>query len=126
MRLPPDLTAKVLELAGEPLPAKRSKYGNRKTTVDGVTFDSAKEARRFLALKAEQAAGRISGLRLQVRFPLRVNDVRVCAWVADFVYLRNGVRVVEDVKSEITRRHPVYRLKKKLVAACLGIEITEV
>jgi len=91
-----------------------------------VTFDSAKEARRFLALKAEQAAGRISGLRLQVRFPLRVNDVRVCAWVADFVYLRNGVRVVEDVKSEITRRHPVYRLKKKLVAACLGIEITEV
>lgn len=94
--------------------------------IDGRTFDSKAEARRYEHLKAEQAAGRIAALRCQVRFPLRVNGVRVCAWCADFVYLRNGVRIVEDVKSEITRRHPVYRLKKKLVAACLGIEIVEV
>lgn len=57
--------------------------------------------------------------------PIRVNGVIVCRYWADFTYLENGVRVVEDVKSKITRMQPVYRLKKKLVAAAFGVEIRE-
>jgi hypothetical protein len=72
-----------------------------------------------------QRAGRISFLRRQVGIPIVVKGIRVCSFVADFVYVMNGRRIVEDVKSKYTRTLPVYRLKKKLLAA-LGIEITEV
>jgi hypothetical protein len=102
---------------------KPSKYRNVPTVVDGTRFDSKKEAERYLALKAELAAGRISGLRLQVRFPIRINGVVVCRYVADFVYVRNRQRVVEDVKGHITA---VYKLKKRLMQAAHGIAIEEV
>jgi hypothetical protein len=105
---------------------KRPKYRNRKTTVGGIEFDSKREAERWSELLAMQAAGLIAGLRRQVRFPLVVNGQRVCAYVADFVYVMGGRRVVEDVKSEFTRRLPVYRIKRKLMFACHGIEIQEV
>jgi len=45
--------------------------------------------------------------------------------VADFVYLRNGQEVIEDVKSKHTRKLPEYRLKKKLLDA-LGIDVKEI
>ncbi len=95
-------------------------------TVGGVRFDSRKEARRWAALLDLQAAGAISGLRRQVRIPIRVNGVRVCAYVADAVYVEGGRRVVEDTKSPMTRKLPVYRLKRKLLAALYGIDIREV
>lgn len=126
MKLSPEMTAKVLALAGQeaaPTVAKRSKYGNRKVTVDGHTFDSKREGDRYLVLKALQVAGAISGLRLQCPIRCEVNGVRVCDYVADFVYLRAGTEVVEDVKGYRTRE---YRLKKRLVLACTGIEIQEV
>lgn len=72
------------------------------------------------------AAGVISGLRRQVRIPIIVNGVRVCSYVADAVYVEGGRRVVEDTKSPMTRRLPVYRLKRKLLAALHGIDIREV
>jgi hypothetical protein len=50
----------------------------------------------------------------------------VCKYISDFVYLENGQKIVEDVKSEYTRKLPVYRLKKKLVKAVHGIDIKEV
>ncbi len=78
-----------------------------------------------MELVAKQATGAIAALRRQVRIPVVVNGVKVCAYVADFVYLADGREVVEDVKSECTRKLPVYRLKKKLLAA-LGVEIQEV
>lgn len=93
--------------------------------MDGYTFDSKKEARRYLDLRAEQEAGSISQLRCQVEFPLTVNGQHICDYVADFVYYRDGVRVVEDVKSKVTKKLPVYRIKAKLMAA-LGNLITEV
>ena len=43
-----------------------SKYNSRKTTVDGITFDSKKEARRYLVLKKMEQDGEIKNLRLQV------------------------------------------------------------
>lgn len=104
----------------------RSKFHNCPTDIGGVKFDSRKEAARWCELLAHERAGRIAGLRRQVRFPLSVNGLLVCTYVADFVYLESGRRVVEDVKSAFTRRLPVYRLKAKLMRAVWGITIREV
>ncbi len=107
---------------------KRSKHGNVKTVLDGITYDGAKEANRSAELKVIAFAKQISELRIQVPFRLVVNDQHVCTYIADFVYrdLKTGKEVVEDVKSDHTRKLPVYRIKKKLMKACLGIEIVEV
>jgi hypothetical protein len=107
-----------------PHPATHSKYGSRRTTVDGVTFDSAKEARRFGELVLMERAGHITGLRRQVPFALEVNGHKVAVYRADFVYTdASGLDVVEDVKGF---RTPTYRLKRKLMLACHGILIAEV
>ena len=106
--------------------AKRNKYGSRATVVDGVRFDSRKEAKRWQLLKAMEESGEITRLRRQVRFDLAVNGIAVCAYVADAVYERGGATVVEDVKSAPTRRNRAYRIKRKLMRAVWGIEIQEV
>ncbi len=106
--------------------ARRNKYANELTTIDGVRFDSRREARRWLELKLLEGAGLISDLRRQVRFDLVVNELPVCAYLADFVYHERGETVVEDVKSVATKRLPVYRLKKKLLKALTGLDIREV
>lgn len=99
----------------------RNKYGNKKTVIDGITFDSAKEARRYSELKLMQRAGAISDLKIQPRFELipsfkkNGKAFRKTEYVADFSYMENGIEIVEDVKSEITRKDPTYRLKRKLL-----------
>lgn len=109
-----------------------NKYGNHKTTVDGITFDSKKEAERYLQLKAMLNAGEISDLRLQVRIKLldafesNGHKYKPLYYIADFVYLKDGKFVVEDVKGY---RTDVYKLKRKLFAYKYrdeGIEITEI
>jgi hypothetical protein len=100
----------------------RSKYGAKKTVVDGITFDSQAEATRYGVLKVIQASGLITGLRLQVPYQITVNGKKVCRYVADFVYIENGKEVVEDVKGMKT---PVYNLKKKLMEAVFGVVIFE-
>jgi hypothetical protein len=94
--------------------------------IGGHRFDSKKEARRWFELLAKQDAGAITSLRRQVRIPIRVNGVVVSRYVADHVYVEQGKRVVEDVKSAITRKDRTYRLKKRLLAALYGFEIREV
>lgn len=108
-------------------PVKKNKYGNKKTVVDGIKFDSAKEAKRYGELKMLLKAGVIGLLQLQVVYELKVNDKRVCKYIADFEYIivKTGETVTEDVKSEATRKLPVYRLKKKLMKQVHGIEIKE-
>lgn len=103
-----------------------SKYRNIKTTVDGITFDSKKEAARYGTLKMLFKNGNIDDLRHQVRYNIELNGTKLFAYVADFVYVENGQTVVEDVKSEITRKNPVYRIKKKAMKAQFGIEIKEI
>lgn len=99
------------------------KYGNRKTVVDGITFDSAKEAKRYGELKVLQRAGEITSLELQPRFPIVINGVKVCTYVADFYYVDEiGSLVVEDCKGFKTRE---YILKRKLMKAVHGIDILE-
>lgn len=99
-----------------------SKYRNERTEVDGLTFASKREARRYLDLREQQRAGLITDLRTQVEIPCVVNGVTVCVYMADMVYVRDGKRVTEDVKG---MRTAVYKLKRRLLAA-LGTEIIEV
>jgi hypothetical protein len=101
--------------------AKKRKYNNVKVEIDGHKFDSKKEARRFIELRALQVAGEISELKLQVPFQLSV-----CKYIADFTYKLNGELVVEDVKSKATRKLPTYRIKCKMMENELKIKIKEV
>ena len=102
-----------------------SKYRAIKTEVDGIKFDSKKEANRYDQLRLLEKARQISQLELQPSFRIEINGVKVCDYKGDFRYVEDGKTIVEDVKSEITRKLPVYRLKKKLMYAVYGIEILE-
>ena len=105
------------------------KYGNRHVIVDGIRFDSAKEAKRYGELKLMEKAGVISGLRLQPKFDLSVNDVSLGFYKGDFWYETPEGAVVEDVKGYRNPKDVAYRLyqlKAKLVLALYGVEITEV
>ena len=117
------------------------KYHNRKVTIDGITFDSKKEASRYCELKLLQQAGEISDLRLQVKYVLipaqREPDTigkrggikkgklieRECSYIADFAYQENGKTVVEDTKGMRTKE---YIIKRKLMLWVHGIRIKEV
>jgi len=103
-----------------------NKYRAVPTTLDGVRFASKREAARYADLRLLQKAGQLTDLRCQVAFDLRVNNIAVAIYVADFTYhTPDGARVVEDVKCPPTRT-PLYRLKKKLMKAVHNIDITEV
>jgi hypothetical protein len=104
---------------------KKNKYGAVKITVDGIKFDSKKEAARYQSLKLAERCGAISDLETQPRFDIRVNGKYIAFYKADFRYMKNGSEVVEDVKSAITAKNPVYRLKKKLVEAIHNVKINE-
>lgn len=110
------------------LPAdKPNKYRAKQTELDGIKFASKAEAGRYAALRLLQRGGIIFDLKLQPRYDLIVNGVKVATYVADFAYRtrEDGPEVVEDVKSEATKT-AVYALKKKLMAACHGITIMEI
>ncbi|CAG1015176.1 hypothetical protein ANAEL_05194 [Anaerolineales bacterium] len=83
------------------------------------------EARRYGELKIEELAGNITDLQVHQRFRLDVNGIHICDYESDFTYRRNGRFVVEDVKSTATVTR-LYRVKKKLMLAVLGITIQEV
>lgn len=107
---------------------RRSKYNNRKTVVDGLTFDSAKEAKRYGELKLLERAGEIINLELQPEYELipRQKGHRATKYRADFKYTtKGGSVVVEDVKSPATKTQ-AYRIKKKLMAWNHGIDVVEV
>ncbi len=109
---------------------KFSKYHNKRTVVDGITFDSRHEAQRYQELKLLERAGEVFNLRLQVPYELmpttKVNGetFRSIKYVADFVYEdKTGQTVVEDAKG---MRTDVYKMKRKLMAYTHGIIIKEV
>ena len=103
---------------------RTNKYSAKKKALDGINFDSRKEARRYRELTLLSAAGELKDLKLQVPFVISVNGKKVCTYMADFTYTdKAGKFVVEDAKGFKT---PIYRLKKKLVEACHSVEIKEV
>ena len=100
---------------------KQNKYRNKKVVYDGMTFDSKKEGLHYLELKTLENLGVISELKCQVPFLLidtqKINGKTYpkATYIADFTYIQDGKLIVEDVKSEITRKNPVYRLKIKML-----------
>lgn len=102
-----------------------SKYGNRKTEVDGIVFDSKKEAARYQELLLLQRAGEIERLERQPKYEFEHNGVKIGSYRPDFVYLdkRNGW-VVEDVKSPASKT-TAYRLRKKMMYAFHGLKVLE-
>lgn len=99
----------------------KNKYKAKKAVVDGIVFDSRKEAKRYTELKKLEEMGSIRDLSLQVQFELvpsfeiiidgKKRKRRPITYVADFVYYRDDEKVIEDVKG---LRTPVYNIKKKL------------
>lgn len=125
---------------------KQSKYGSQKVTVDGITFDSRKEYKRFCELSLLERAGEVTDLQRQVKFVLipaqyeeyeryspktgkrLKNGRRVveheCSYIADFVYKNKaGETVVEDTKGFRTTD---YIIKRKLMLWIHGIRIQEI
>ena len=118
-----------------------SKYHSKKITIDGNTFDSRKEYRRFCELSRLEKAGAITDLQRQVEFVLipsqREPDTigargglkkgktieLAVKYVADFVYTENGKTVVEDTKGFKTKD---YILKRKMMLYFHGIRIKEI
>lgn len=120
------------------------KYRNKKTIVDGIVFDSKKEALRYGELSMLQRAGVISELELQKEYELipaqyetfprygkngqRLKDGKRCLekpvkYKADFVYKENGSEVVEDTKGVKTKD---YVIKRKMMLFFHNIKIREV
>ena len=99
-----------------------NKYGAKKAVCcQGHTHDSKAEAERCDILHIMQKHGMISELRTQVKFDLipamkyeNMPNERGMTYIADFVYVENGTTIIEDVKSEETRRNPDYIIKRKL------------
>jgi hypothetical protein len=102
----------------------KSKFRNKKCVVNGITFPSIKEGKRYTVLFYKQAAGEIFKLQLQTPFKILVNGEKICTYKADFTYYNKaGAYIVEDAKGVLT---PIYKLKKRLLLITQGISITEV
>ena len=96
-----------------------NKYNNKKVVVDGIKFDSKKEANRYIELKLLEKAGSIQDLELQPAFELipsfkkNGKTYKSTKYIADFCYYdtKKLKYVVEDTKGYLTE---TYKLKKKL------------
>ncbi len=99
-----------------------SKYRNIKTIINGISFHSKKEGLRYVELKQLEKRKKIFNLKLQPKYIIAINGIKICSYIADFSYGENGFTIVEDVKGFKTS---IYRLKKKLMKVILGIEIYE-
>ena len=113
--------------------AQKSKYGNKKCTVDGIEFDSKKEAARWQELRLLERAGKICELERQVAFELAPSvqyagkrATPALRYVADFAYFENigtaSKYTVEDVKGVKTS---AYKIKRHLMLAVHKIEVLE-
>lgn len=120
-----EINREVLEEIDQEKKPKRSKYGNSATEVDGIKFDSAREAKRYRELLLLLKAGIIGLLRMQVGYELNPGGTHSLKYIADFVYIitATGEEVVEDVKGWRTKE---YRKKRRLMKKVYGIVIKEI
>lgn len=94
----------------------KTKFHSQPTVLDGIKFDSKKEAARYAELRLMERSGVIRQLERQPEFIFVVGGRVICKYYGDFSYFENNKRVVEDVKSQPTKT-PVYRLKRRLLLA---------
>lgn len=110
--------------------AKRAKYNNEKVEYDGMVFDSKKEYKRYRELLIKVKLGEITLPERQKEFVLVPSQEgeRKMSYYADFAYRiqATGELVVEDVKSEATKKLSTYIAKRKLMKQVHGITIKEV
>lgn len=100
--------------------SKRSKYGAKKTKIDGITFDSQKEAEFYSDLKFRTMAGEIAGFCLQPIFILAPE----LKYKADFIVFNNdGSFEIIDVKGFKTKE---YKVKKKVFEDKYRLKIKEI
>ena len=128
----------------------KRKYKNKKVVIDGITFDSKKEAGRYKELKTLERAGIIQKLQRQVKYVLipaqyeRTSAVyvkgnnkgkpkkgrlieRECAYYADFVYMQDGNTIVEDVKGyRDGQAYNLFVIKRKLMLYVHGVQVKEI
>lgn len=107
-----------------PAKKRKSKFGNNKKEIDGILFDSEREAKRYGELKLLRKAGEIGLIELQVPFELNEGGSHSLKYIADFVYYnaKTGEKIVEDCKGF---RTVVYKKKRKLMFKIHGIKIKE-
>ena len=104
---------------------KYNKYNAKKTEFMGFKFDSKWEAECYGQLVSMQMAGVVQDLERQVKFDIIINDVKICKYVADFVYTlvhEDGKKekIVEDAKGVQTTD---FKIKMKLMKAVNNIQI---
>ncbi|WP_010589728.1 DUF1064 domain-containing protein [Acinetobacter sp. CIP 64.2] len=124
----------ILKQCEKPKAAKRNKFNAQKVELDGMTFDSKKEHKRYIELKALQQRGEITSLEHHTKFELAPKTKLegekrakpALRYFVDFTYYIADKYIVEDVKSVATRNLPSYRTKKHLMKTVHGIDIKEV
>ena len=110
-----------------------NKFKSKKVMVNGIKFDSQREAKRYAELLLLQKAGKIAGLTLQVPFVL-AHPVKFAGekrtkpairYYADFVYtdVDQAKIVVEDVKSPVTAKLAAFQMKRHLMLSVHGIDM---
>jgi hypothetical protein len=103
---------------------KTHKYGAKRTTVDGIKFDSKREADYYCELKLLKRSGEIQDFEIQPEFVL-IEDftkfgekVKGIKYRADFKITHNDGSVeIIDVKGSKKTLTDVYKIKKKLFEA---------
>lgn len=106
---------------------KKTKYKNKRTEIDGIKFDSEKEAKYYGTLKLLLKAGKIGLLERQVPFELNPGGSHSLKYIADFVYVtETGERVVVDVKSKYTSEMRLFKKEKALMKKVHNINIKEI
>lgn len=127
-------TAKTVTItAFQVKPEQAGKYRSTKVETDEGTFDSKKEYRRWLQLKAMQAAGLIRDLKRQRPWKLAPSvylDGKKKPALryypdAEYVLVAEDRYVVEDTKSAATRKKESYRIKRHLMKSVHNIDIVE-
>ena len=107
-------------------PIKKRKYRNEPIEINGIRFDSKKEAARYGELKLLERAGTIESLTVHPKYEFVHNGVRIGSFRPDFSYKEYGQVVIEDVKSPPTRAETSYRIRKRLLKAFYDLDVREV
>ena len=108
---------------------RRNKFNAKKVTVDGIQFDSKREAAYYGELKLRERAGEVVSLRCHPTFTLTAHGKTICKFKPDFVFGDSNLRMADrairyvDVKSPPTAKKADFRLKKKLFEAQYGVEL---
>ena len=111
---------------------KPNKFNARKITCSDGVFDSVKEYKFFLQLKAQMKAAvhefRVRSIERQVRYDIAIAGKKIAFYKLDYlVTYANKRKRYFDVKGCRTgAAYQLFKLKKKCVEAIYGIEIEEV